>query len=668
MQDSNTATQIEDEIIPQLDTAYHSILMAVDSSDHSNRATDDAIELGQLYQSTITASHVYAAQMHDMRFKQMEGGLPEQFKEEDELERQRDIHDSLITKGLSIITDSYLIQAENACKKTGLIFKGRSLEGKNYKILVNEANNGHYDLLVMGSLGLGAIAGSTIGTVCERVVRRSTVDTLVIKQPQRSIKDGPIVAAIDGSKQSYAALITAFNLARQWQLPLKVVSAFDPYYHYVAFNKIAGVLSDEAGKVFKFKEQEQLHEEIIDDGLAKIYQGHLDVAEQMAEERGIEIETHLLSGKPHHAIEEYIDRIKASLLIIGKIGIHCDDELDIGGNSENLLRNSSCALLLTQREFTPPVELIAETTTTWSTQSEEAMRRIPPFVQNMARATILRYAQAEGHTVITASIVHEATKNMCPAGMKNLDNLVDAATAAKQAKESKSTAGAFNMDWSAEADEILQQVQDNTLRNNTKMRAEKRALTEKSTIVEVDHILPFVVNPSLKKELPSPSSSKCPFSSMGKLEDSMEEVDLPWHQDALTRLEKIPEGTSRNMTKKAANAIAQQQNIETISLEFLENILSIFNSGSKKVIINLTWTKDAEAAIAKAPSMVQGMLVQEIEAFAKRENLTAVGFETVQLVKKKWTDEGYFHLDPDDSRSSSPPHPDPLPKGEGTNG
>jgi hypothetical protein len=40
-----------------------------------------------LYGARITAAHVYAAQMHDLRFRQMEGGLPEQFREEQELER-----------------------------------------------------------------------------------------------------------------------------------------------------------------------------------------------------------------------------------------------------------------------------------------------------------------------------------------------------------------------------------------------------------------------------------------------------------------------------------------------------------------------------------------------------------------------------------------------------
>ena len=672
---SNTAiiTDIreeENQASPEMDTTYRSILIAVDSSDHSNRATDDAIELGSLYQSVITASHVYAAKMHDLRFKQMEGGLPEQFKEEDELERQRDIHDSLITKGLSIITDSYLIQAENVCSKADLAFKGRSLEGKNYKGLVNEANNGQYDLLVMGSLGLGAIQGSTIGTVCERVTRRSAIDTLIIKQPERSIKEGPVVAAIDGSKQSYAGLMSAFNLAREWQVPLHIVSAFDPYYHYVAFNSIAEVLSDEAGKVFRFKEQEQLHEEIIDDGLAKIYQGHLDVAEKLAEEflleeNGVQVETHLLTGKPHHAIEQYIDEINASLLIVGKIGIHCDDELDIGGNSENLLRNSSCALLLTQREYTPRVEMVAESTTTWSTQAEDAMKNIPPFVHNMARAAILRYAQAEGHTVITASIVAEATKNMCPAGMKNLDELVDVATEAKAAKKIKTQpAGAFNMDWSVEADDMLQQVSDTTLRHNTKMRAEKRALTEKSNIVEAAHILPFVVNPALKKEQRAKqqaeqetaqtqkSASKCPFAGMGDMSAMSEDIDLPWDKEALERLQQIPEGTSRSMTQKATNAIAQQQGVEQIDLAFVEQILSIFTSGSKQVTKTLPWDDDALASIAKAPPMVQGMLAKEIEEYAKRENLNKVSLKTAQEVKQKWSDEGRFHLDPDDSRNA----------------
>ncbi|MEN8209960.1 MAG: universal stress protein, partial [Candidatus Fermentibacteria bacterium] len=85
----------------------------------------------------------------------------------------------------------------------------------------------------------------------QRVTRRSNIDTLIIKDPTRYISEGSIVVAIDGSTKSYGGLLTALALAEQWQVSVKVVSAFDPYYHYVAFNRIAGVLSEEAGQVFR---------------------------------------------------------------------------------------------------------------------------------------------------------------------------------------------------------------------------------------------------------------------------------------------------------------------------------------------------------------------------------------------------------------------------------
>ncbi|MCK5481244.1 MAG: universal stress protein, partial [Gammaproteobacteria bacterium] len=300
---------------------YQRILIALDSSDHANAGMDIAVALaGLTADAQITGVHAYAAKLHDVRFRQMEGGLPEQFREEQELERQRDVHDDLISKGLSIITDSYLDQAGRNCQRADITFKRRSPEGKNYRALTEETNSGNYDLLVMGALGLGAIKGSCLGTVCQRVARRSDIDTLIIKQPERTLAEGPIVVAVDGSAMAYGGLITALQLAKHWQVPVKVIAVFDPYFHYVAFNRIAGVLSEEAGKVFRFQEQEKLHEEIIDSGLAKIYQGHLDVARSIAGEHDIEVDTLLLDGKPHDAITRHIKGINPSLLVIGKLG------------------------------------------------------------------------------------------------------------------------------------------------------------------------------------------------------------------------------------------------------------------------------------------------------------------------------------------------------------
>ena len=307
-------------------------LVALDASDHANRALAEALGIAGST-GAITGIHAYAARLHDRRFRQMEGGLPERYREEEEMEFQREVHDDLITRGLSIISDSYHDVAAKACKAAGASAYTRlSPEGKNYRKIIEAADPERFDVLALGSVGLGAVPGGTVGTVCERVVRRNPIDTLVVRDPARAIGEGPIVACVDGSAKSFAALRIALELGRRFGAPVHAIAAYDPYYHYVAFNRIAGVLSEEAGKVFRFKEQEKLHEELIDEGIAKIYQSHLDVARHMTD--GAELVCKLLDGKPHKAIREYLERTGASLAVLGKTGIHGDPALDIGGNTE----------------------------------------------------------------------------------------------------------------------------------------------------------------------------------------------------------------------------------------------------------------------------------------------------------------------------------------------
>ena len=81
---------------------YKKIYVPVDNSDHSNRAVHSSVRMGKAFRSEIVGCHVYAAKMHDYRFKQMEFSLPEEYLEENELEKQRKIHDSLITMGLKL--------------------------------------------------------------------------------------------------------------------------------------------------------------------------------------------------------------------------------------------------------------------------------------------------------------------------------------------------------------------------------------------------------------------------------------------------------------------------------------------------------------------------------------------------------------------------------------
>ena len=110
---------------------YGKIYVPLDNSDHSNAAIEVAVRLAGATKARLVGSHVYAARMHDVRFKQMEYTLPEEYQHEQELERQRKIHDSLITRGLQLISDSYLDVMKVACDRAGLPFEYKTFDGKN---------------------------------------------------------------------------------------------------------------------------------------------------------------------------------------------------------------------------------------------------------------------------------------------------------------------------------------------------------------------------------------------------------------------------------------------------------------------------------------------------------------------------------------------------------
>jgi len=395
-------------------TPYRAILAAADASDHADRGIAEAAGLAALGEATVTGIHVYAARLHDRRFRQMEGGLPEPYRQEQALEHQREVHNELIGRGLGVIADSYLAQAQQVCARHAVAFRPCTREGRNYLELVREANSGGYDLLVLGAQGLGRLDGSGLGSVCVRAARRSRVDTLVIKDPARSIADGPIAVAVDGSGAAFGGLRTALALAARWGVAVHVFAAYDPHFHYVAFERLRGVLSDEAGRMFRFEEQERLHEDIIDNGLARIYQSHLQVAAALAAEAGIAVHTELLAGKPALVLAEQMHVLRPSLLVVGRVGIHADAELDLGATSEHLLRVAPCAMLLSSRSHEPPVQTVAQASTSWTREAQAALERVPEFARPMVRIAILGYAHERGHTVVTAQIVAAATASLCP--------------------------------------------------------------------------------------------------------------------------------------------------------------------------------------------------------------------------------------------------------------
>src|ERR687889_50565 len=417
---------------------YKEVYVPVDNSDYSNQACVIGVDVARHFGGRVAGCHAYAAKMHDVRFRQMESGLPEEFRDEDEMKRQRKIHDQLITKGLEIITDSYIDVLEPLCEKYNVELVRRSLEGKNFKVIVEDVNENDFDLVVIGAMGMAAVKDTVLGTVTERVVRRLTkADTLIVKDLDRSPFEH-IVVAVDGSAKSLGGLKRAIELAREFGGTVEAISVFDPYFHYAMFHSIAGVLSTKAQKVFRFKEQEKLHEEIIDSGLAKIYTAHLEIARKIAEDEGVDLKTTLLAGKPFEQTLKYVNEVNPTLVVMGRIGYHSDEQMDIGGNTENMMRYLPTNVLITNYEYQAPDIPTAEEHMTWTKEALERLDRIPGFVVGMATGAIVRYAIEKGYTVITTGVIDEVIKNILPPGaMESMRAIGDQMRAAEAMGEDK---------------------------------------------------------------------------------------------------------------------------------------------------------------------------------------------------------------------------------------
>ena len=303
---------------------YTSIYAPLDNSDHSNAAMGLTVALGKAFGAKVTGSHIYAAALHDVRFKQMEFTLPDEYKEETELEKQRRIHDTLITRGLLLISDSYLAPMAALADDHGLDFEGKTFDGKNFTAVVSDINDSDYDLVILGALGQGAVKPSRAGSVCERTLRRTAVDTLVVRDALATEinGDGAIAVALDGSTWSWGAFKSAVTLASTTGRSLEVVVVHEP-----------GSPADE------------------------LLEAHLNLARKVAKAHDVKVRTTALDGHASEALVEHIERTSPWLVAVGRHGIDALEQGDeVGSLTEHLVRFSGCNVLVGGTEWRPTAQ------------------------------------------------------------------------------------------------------------------------------------------------------------------------------------------------------------------------------------------------------------------------------------------------------------------------
>jgi nucleotide-binding universal stress UspA family protein len=543
---------------------YSKAVIPTDNSELCHAGIHWGVEFARAWGTVLVGNHVYAARLHDDRFRQLEVGLPARFQTDQEIARQRKIHDKLIETGLILISDSFLDVLDKRGEDHDIQIERKLMEGIHYEQLAKDINSSDYDLVIMGAHGIGQVKRSLIGQVTARVARLIATDMLIMKEQDRSLQGGKILVCVDSSAYCFVALRKALRLAQTFGATVHCVSAFDPFYHYAAFNNIRHVLSYQAGKVFKFEEQEELHNNIIDRGLKKVCEANLMRAEKVAADEGVPITTEVLVGKPFAKITDVCERDDYDLVIIGRWGAHHVEGADMGSNTDNLLRLVPANLLIVgaadARPFDiPMLEEYEEEPLEWDDDALKLILRAPPFAQAMAKASVEEYARKEGFEHITLDLLYGALSGILPPSAKHLmgleaeDRKLAEARAKARSPIEEYVPHERVFPWTKEAIERVDRRVPPFIRPMAMLAMERYAREKKLPEVTLEVTIEVA-------------------RRLGYAGDDGPLAEMPWTDNALERLNRVPK-FERQMVREMVESLARDNGHSAVNYDVADEML-----------------------------------------------------------------------------------------------
>lgn len=147
--------------------------------------------------------------------------------------------------------------------------------------------------------------------------------------------DSVILAAVDFSQESRAALMTAFSLARLSGARVRAVHVVDMLAGDTAFWEV-------------FKRTEALKEEVLETARKEL---EAFVIEHLGDDHGVELEVRF--GRPHDNLARATEADDVELLVMGTTGLGRVERAVFGSTATYLLRHTSVPLLMINAEPLP---------------------------------------------------------------------------------------------------------------------------------------------------------------------------------------------------------------------------------------------------------------------------------------------------------------------------
>ncbi|MGA3193064.1 MAG: universal stress protein [Candidatus Bathyarchaeia archaeon] len=154
---------------------FDKVLVALDGSEHSERALETAIQIAKKFRAKMTILHVYSVTVPAVIAPEpttlTPAGVPVVTSAEvaKMVEAARMVGNRLLTGG------------EQKAKSANVRVETVLREGNTVQEIVALAKEGEFDLIVMGARGISRIRELLMGSVSEGVIKNAHCPVLVVK-------------------------------------------------------------------------------------------------------------------------------------------------------------------------------------------------------------------------------------------------------------------------------------------------------------------------------------------------------------------------------------------------------------------------------------------------------------------------------------------------------
>lgn len=204
------------------------------------------------------------------------------------------------------------------------------MHGRPAAAITAQAERRAVDVIVLGSRRVTDDRGFLLGSVARKVLAGNTRSVLVVKNLLPSTPR--VVLATDGSPRAHSAVC----FLRKWPLPEGA--------HLAVLSVVPPVLDELAAAVLPLAKLRHLAKPATERTKRLVAQTRESFLGQ-----DTAVSADVLDGRPGPVILQYLEKVKADLVVMGSRGLSGEERFVLGSVAEDVVQHAPCSALIVKR-------------------------------------------------------------------------------------------------------------------------------------------------------------------------------------------------------------------------------------------------------------------------------------------------------------------------------